>query len=510
MQSTASNEFNATPPAHLLTQLEQMEDLPSPPDIVTRIIEALKDPEVDFHDLIKDLEKDPALSVKLMKTANSAMYARRREVTSLNQALLTMGQAAAATLALSFSLVSSLQERKGSGINLKYFWNRSLLTATTARALGKALGHEAREELFLAGLLQDIGLLVLDKLIPEHYMELGDNLYHHNLVCAHEIKELGVDHAWIGSWLLERWGLPEQICEAARYSHDHAPELGEGSLQQFVDCVSVASHISDVLLTDRRDEAICYVALLMQERLGLDEDSTLKILAEVSDQIPEIEGQFGMEIVRCEEVATILDQARKVLTDVSLNAQREIMQLNQQLDSLDTKAQSLEEKNFTDKLTGLRNREFMEAQIQEWVKRSRQFGFSVSLAFMDLDGFKAVNDTYSHSAGDEILRLTGKIISDQVRDSDIVARFGGDEFVLLFGAESEENARSVCERILNAYNNSTHMVDGQQVEVSISIGLATLELSGGISGSDLIDAADEALKHAKQRGKACVVSYADL
>ena len=90
---------------NLLAQLEEMEDLPSPPDIVTRIIELLRDPESDIKELMDTLTKDPALVAKILKTANSAMYARRREVTNLAQALLTLGQAAAMTLALSFSLV---------------------------------------------------------------------------------------------------------------------------------------------------------------------------------------------------------------------------------------------------------------------------------------------------------------------------------------------------------------------------------------------------------------------
>ena len=81
---------------------------------------------------------------------------------------------------------------------------------------------------------------------------------------------------------------------------------------------------------------------------------------------------------------------------------------------------------------------------------------------------------------------------------------------MMMDSDGEYSSLLLAERILNAYNNATHMVDGNQVEVSISIGLATLELTGGLTGDDLINAADEALKHAKQRGKACVVSYADL
>ena len=136
---------------NLLAQLEEMDDLPSPPDIVTRIIELLRDPESDIKELMDTLTKDPALVAKILKTANSAMYARRREVTNLAQALLTLGQAAAMTLALSFSLVSSLRKNEGGGIDLVRYWQRSLLTAIGAREIGDALGAENIEELFLGG-----------------------------------------------------------------------------------------------------------------------------------------------------------------------------------------------------------------------------------------------------------------------------------------------------------------------------------------------------------------------
>ena len=383
---------------NLLTQLEEMDDLPSPPDIVTRIIELLRDPESDIKELMDTLAKDPALVAKILKTANSAMYARRREVTNLAQALLTLGQAAAMTLALSFSLVSSLRKHQGGGIDLVRYWQRSLLTAIGAREIGAALGAENIEALFLGGLLQDIGLQVLDKLMPDQYRDLK-NGHIHAVLARHEVEVIGVDHAWIGAWLLERWDLPEMICQAVRYSHEPEGAELEGDVAQFVHCVSVASRFSEILLNDPGESGIAALGVMMQDRLGLDEQATLEVLKKVEIRIPDIESQFGMDIMDVEIAADILDRARKLLTDVSLNARREISALQQEIDTLGNKAQTLEQENFTDKLTGLKNRDYMEKQLSEWVIRARKLGFPLSLAFMDLDGFKAVNDTYSHQRG---------------------------------------------------------------------------------------------------------------
>ena len=141
MQLPANTNATEESLNNLLAQLEEMEDLPSPPDIVTRIIELLRDPESDIKELMDTLTKDPALVAKILKTANSAMYARRREVTNLAQALLTLGQAAAMTLALSFSLVNSLRKNEGGGIDLVRYWQRSLLTAIGAQRNRRRAGR---------------------------------------------------------------------------------------------------------------------------------------------------------------------------------------------------------------------------------------------------------------------------------------------------------------------------------------------------------------------------------
>ncbi len=512
MQQTADTQANDEALSKLLSELEQMDDLPSPPDIVTRIIELLRDPESDIKELMDELTKDPALVAKILKTANSAMYARRREVTNLAQALLTLGQAAAMTLALSFSLVSSLRKNEGGGIDLVRYWQRSLLTAIGAREIGVALQADNVEELFLAGLLQDIGLQVLDKHMPDQYKDL-ENGHIHAVIARHEQELLGVDHAWIGAWLLERWELPELICQAVRYSHDSASAGAEPEAQRFIDCVGVASRLSDILLTDPGESGIAALGVMMQDRLGLDEQATLSVLQKLEVRIPDIEAQFGMEIMDIEVAADILDRARKLLMDVTLNARREISALQQEIDTLGNKAETLQEESHTDKLTGLRNRDFMDKHLAEWVARARKLGFPLSVAFMDLDGFKAVNDTYSHSAGDEVLRSTARLLTAQIRENDALARFGGDEFVLLLGGETAENARIVCDRILNAFNTTRHEVDGNQVELFISIGLATFDgadSGSNFTGEELLEAADEALKYAKQHGKAQVVEYADI
>lgn len=510
-------EFEARDPSkELLKSLEQFSELPTPPHVAAQIIELLKDPEADFKELMDSLAQDPALVAKILKTANSAMYARRREVTNMAQALLTLGQAATTTLALSFSLVEGLEEasKDGTKFSLDFYWRRSLLAGFAARCLGAATGSDRREELFLAGLLQDIGLMVLAMAEPTTYEVLVDRFDDHESITTREASLLGVDHAWIGGWLLERWDLPNLICHAVRQSHtlEPRPTVSEAQAegddtaaetQAFCACVALSGKIADVMLTNPSDAVIAELTLDITASLDLEQGDVLRVLNLIAQQVPDIESQFGMSVLDADSTNEIVSRARTLLTDISLKLLQEISDLKNHTDTL------VEEKS-RDALTGLYNREKLDLEVHDWVTRANKHDFPVALAFMDLDGFKVVNDVHGHPAGDAILKSTAALLKRQVRETDTLARFGGDEFVLLLGGERKEDSLIVCQRILRAFEGTTHAVDGEVVDVHISIGLATLDMIDPKTPEELVKASDLALLKAKALGKARVVAFDEI
>ncbi len=144
---------------------------------------------------------------------------------------------------------------------------------------------------------------------------------------------------------------------------------------------------------------------------------------------------------------------------------------------------------------------------QEFEQTSRA-DWPLSIAFCDLDGFKKVNDTYGHQAGDSVLKATAELLRQNVRRVDVVARYGGEEFILVFPSTDRDVVRQVCERIVAAFRTTRHDIAPQPVPVTVSIGYATHDTTQRFASVEaLVRAADQALYTAKLQGRNRTVRY---
>ena len=158
----------------------------------------------------------------------------------------------------------------------------------------------------------------------------------------------------------------------------------------------------------------------------------------------------------------------------------------------------LKHEAITDELTSIYNRRYMN-NIMKQVFFSNVISIH-SIAFLDIDHFKLVNDTYGHDAGDEILRVFVGICSNNIRASDIFARWGGEEFILFMDKTSPIHAEDVCYRILRAVNQHSFLYNSQVIHITVSIGLTSFSPK-----NDKIDAVfkniDDAVYHSKKNGR---------
>jgi diguanylate cyclase (GGDEF)-like protein len=162
----------------------------------------------------------------------------------------------------------------------------------------------------------------------------------------------------------------------------------------------------------------------------------------------------------------------------------------------------------TDVLTGIYNRRFLQARAEELIERAVKHERPLSLAFLDLDRFKLVNDTHGHDVGDEVLKIFVDRIKNQLRSIDLFARFGGEEFVVMLPNLDETDAALAIDNIRKAIHQP-YQIDDLSINVNFSAGVATLN-SEKNSYAALLKAADRALYNAKESGRNQVVTASEV
>ena len=165
-----------------------------------------------------------------------------------------------------------------------------------------------------------------------------------------------------------------------------------------------------------------------------------------------------------------------------------------------TMAEELEEMAHTDALTGLFNRRFFTQRLQEEFARVRRHQSVLSVLMFDLDHFKKVNDTYGHDCGDAVLTAIADVANQVKRETDTVARVGGEEFALLLPSTGKDGALMLANRLRKAIEEYPYRdVLDVPVHVTASIGVATVTRSD--TASELLKVADRALYRAKNNGR---------
>jgi len=486
-------------------RLARCDTLPSPPAIAVRVLELAQRPDTGLGELADVLAKDPALTAKVLRVGNSAFYGQRRRCANLRQALVLLGLDAAMTLALSFSLFLSLRGEGGTRRDYSGFWERALLSALTSRVLAETLGRADSEQVFLAALLQDIGVLALERVVPGLYEPLNGAPFSHGGALEVEREALGGDHAEVGAWLLGRWALPEPIQAAVAASHDPSvrvdgePQDAEGG---FARCVALSGEIADIYLSSEEAD-VAHVAERAHALLGMDAAGFYAVLEAVRATLPEVQGLFEAEVIDSVEAGLILDQARETLALRNvrvMDAERQLLKAQQELES---RTRELERQSQRDGLTGLFNRGYLEQVLGEEFKRANANGWPLTLLFFDLDRFKAINDLHGHAAGDRVLQAVADLIRRVTREADVVARYGGEEFVVVLPGVDLAGGAALANRLLgNLHSLQVSVAKGVRVAVNASIGVACHGQDRRFEDpAALMHAADLLLYAAKRAGR---------
>jgi diguanylate cyclase (GGDEF)-like protein len=193
------------------------------------------------------------------------------------------------------------------------------------------------------------------------------------------------------------------------------------------------------------------------------------------------------------ENETLRVELEQALTDVrDKNAQ------------LEQSLRRVEELAATDPLTGLYNRRHFSRVLDQLFAEADRYHKDLACAMVDMDGFKQLNDTFGHQLGDRLITLAGKVILANLRRMDVVARYGGDEFVVLIPHASSAEAAQVLARVRDEFRAASAALLNQATGVTMSVGVASLRQHHPIGGDQLVAMADVALYRAKSNGRDCI------
>lgn len=163
---------------------------------------------------------------------------------------------------------------------------------------------------------------------------------------------------------------------------------------------------------------------------------------------------------------------------------------------------TLQKSAISDSMTGLLNRAYLLESLLRELSAAHRHGTPLSCVILDIDRFKQVNDRYGHLAGDEVIRLTGRLIAERARGADIVARFGGEEFVCLMPRTTAEDALTVAEDLRRRIREQELVIDGERMRITASFGVAeATEMDQPWTPEKLLHLADRALYRAKDLGR---------
>ena len=217
---------------------------------------------------------------------------------------------------------------------------------------------------------------------------------------------------------------------------------------------------------------------------------------------PEWQGSIiGIPLKVGTNVVGVMNLARSIIGGFSASDLRLLSLLSDQAAVAISNAslhQIISRQAYSDTLTGLPNRRALDERLEEEVISARKNNYSFAVIMMDMDGFKDVNDTYGHPVGDEVLRLVFSQMARGVRNTDFLARYGGDELTLILTQSDMSSSKIVAEKIVEGMKKLKYKLpDGKKLKLGISGGIALFPVNAR-NGPDLLRAADAALYKAKK------------
>lgn len=245
--------------------------LQSSPSVARKIMTLTKTADFSMPEVVNCLEHDPALAAKILRVVNSSHYGLSHQIASIKHAATIIGQRSLRMFAVTFALVDMLAKGPARKLFGDY-WQRASLLASAASRIVTFHDRKHFDDAYTAGLLSDVGLLVLAQSAGESYVELFGSCYHGDELSAAEEQQFGFTHAELGAQLLRNWELPQEVVEAVLRHHSHTPD------QNLVSDAVRAGNLVAELLDDASEERLVTLSTFLAEAFDASSESPAEFI----------------------------------------------------------------------------------------------------------------------------------------------------------------------------------------------------------------------------------------
>jgi diguanylate cyclase (GGDEF)-like protein len=487
----------------LAVDITTLRRLPTLPAVAVRLLNCFSDPDVPLGKVAEIVQFDPAVTAKLLRAASSASMGASKPVTDIRRALSMLGIKKVTSLALCFSLCEGSMTPGPFSKLYRKVWLRAVVQAQAAGDLAAMIAPGRQAEFFSAGLLSEIGPLAILKTQPNEFPEF--------LRAEEEEPKDYATGAELSAAILAHWQMPPSFSEAVRNKWRTLDELKALPVESDVllsHSAALAAATAEYFCQPQKGIALVRIHEIAETLFGLKQDVVQHFIERVQAHVMENCDLLETDVSTWGQPSEILAVAMEQLSHLAVAsfesdvAAGSALQVNQENQRLRRRVEDLLHRSITDVLTELFNRAHFDEQLPQWIRNARGSKGKVALLFLDVDKFKAINDTHGHAVGDTVLKHVAAAVKRTVRDGDLVARYGGEEMVVLVRNPSLASLQALGERIRAEVACEVVPAAAGAVRPTVSVGGSIVDPVHSIdAAAELVHSADQAMYLAKRNGR---------
>lgn len=475
-------------------------------DRVIELLKALYENASDDYFISFFKNKDSFYNA-LFKILNSDFYSFYKKIETTKDGISLFGKEALTYIYVVYDVLK--KQEYNSELKLSEFWEKSFFTALVAKFLADRFNVRYPDKCFIAGFFSNVSYPYVMAKCSDAPKDIFDNSLHEFDRMKMELNYFGTTHPKISRKILKQFNICNGVLKAVELHHSknafkNIDSYLVKSIAEMVYCASTITTLFFDELTSVND-----IKSKVIDVLEITECELEKILFELPRKINSVAKLFGFEREIAPSILGVIEgyiEKNRTLSRQNYELKEESLA---ERDKTTILTKKLEEVNsrlvniaIKDPLTGVYNRRYLNEYLEGEIARVKRASDNLTIIACDIDHFKRVNDTYGHLEGDIVLKNVVNIMKDTVRKSDLVARTGGEEFIIVCITKNLDDGRIIAEKVRQNIETAEIKIRADlKIKVTMSFGVETYDKNKAPKMSDFIKLADEYLYEAKQTGR---------